>query len=229
MTPNERNDELNDEIFRRRLFRARVTAFSLGALLGALLIGIIWRALSKLAAYSGDTPVVLVGGSMTVKVGSSDPNLMWNSYSNGYRTSTAHAVTEIALKRDYKPDDNDDKHRDTDDNQAMDLGSPISVTSAAPWTVDLYKTGSTDPSLRISVNPPALDYQLTVLDDGILCRNSNRRIAYSTGDCTGDNQKKVKFSQAVVTTNVGTTTLNCIDTNNQQGSCRIVLRYPSNP
>jgi hypothetical protein len=222
MTPEERPN------FKRELFAARVEA----SLVTALLVSAVWYFATARFPYSGDTPVVLIGGSLTVQESSTDSKQTWGPHGNGYRASSPHAVAEIALKKDYKPNNHDDSHRGDDDDTSKDMGSPIPVTSAAPWSVKLYAKEKNDAVLLIEVSPPGTDYLLTLLDQsGSLCPDpvtkSPRRMEYFlNSSCSGE----AHFDRAEVTTNVGTPPpLTCVDSNNQPGMCRIVFRYRSHP
>ncbi len=233
MTPEEQINKPEDaRIVERRAFRRGlvVGSFSLAAVL-VLLYGIVKVVRHPFVGYGGDTPVVLIGGSLTIQEGSTDSTQTWGTYGNGYRASSPHAVTEIALKNDYRPKDHKDSHRDDDDNRSTDMGTPIPVTSTASWKVELFaKESNNNAVLLISSDPPGTDYQLTLLDQGgRLCpdpdapKSERRKVYYLDSKCTVE----AHFDKAIVTTNVGTSPpLTCVDSNNEPGYCRIVLRYP---
>jgi hypothetical protein len=183
-------------------------------------------------AHSGDTPVVLIGGSLIVKHGSKDKNQKWNSKnSSEYHTISTHPIASIALKK-YAHPDHDDDHRADDEDPDTDL-QRIDVPSAASWKVDVYAQNS-DKSPAISIaSGTRSDVRLTLENQaGSLCEHSKRRIAYSVDPSrTEPGQRNATMAKAVVSFDGKLAgTLNSIDLkSNTPGICRIVFRYPSVP
>jgi hypothetical protein len=183
-------------------------------------------------AHSGDTPVVLIGGSLIIKHGSKDKNQKWNS-TNGseYHTTLAHPIASIALKKLAHPD-HDDDYRADDENPDTDL-QRIDVPSAASWKVDIYAQNSDKhPAISIAC-ARGLDVRLTLENQaGSLCEHTKRRIAYSIDPGRTElGQRNATLAKAVVNFDGSVAgTLNSIDLkSNTPGKCRIVFRYPSVP
>jgi hypothetical protein len=183
-------------------------------------------------AHSGDTPVVLIGGSVIVKHGSKDKNQKWNSKNRSeYHTSLTHPIASIALKK-YAHPDHDDDHRADDLDPDTDL-ERIDIPSAASWKVDIYEQNSDKHSAISIASAKSLDVQLTLENQtGSLCEHSDRRIAYSTDrGRTESGQRNATLAKAVVSFDGKVAgALNSIDLNsNTPGICRIVFRYPTVP
>jgi hypothetical protein len=179
--------------------------------------------------HSGDTPVVLIGGSVVVKHGSKDTNQRWTPKHNGeYHTTLAHPIASIALKK-YALPDHDDHHRADDLDSDTDL-ERIDIPAGASWKVDIYEQNS-DKHSAISIASAAnLGILLTLENEGgSFCEHSERRIAYSIDPSrTEAGLKNAKIAKAVVSVDgkvVGT--IHPIDLkSNTPGICRIVFRYP---
>ena len=178
-------------------------------------------------AESGDTPVVLIGGSVVVKHGSKDATQRWHPRSRGeYHTALKRPIASIALKKDAHPD-HDDDHRADDLDPATDL-ERIDIPHAASWKVDIYEKKS-DKDLAISIaSDTSLGILLTLEDQaGKLHEHSKRRIAYSFDPGRAESGlKDATITRAVVSVDgkvVGT--LNPVDLkSNTPGICRIVFR-----
>jgi hypothetical protein len=183
-------------------------------------------------AHPGDTPVVLIGGSLIVKHASKDKNQKWNSKnSREYHTTLTHPIASIALKK-YAHPDNDDDYRADDEDPDTDL-QHIDVPSAASWKVDIYaQTSDKHPTISIASGTRS-DVRLILENQaGSLCEHSKRRIAYSLDPGgTESGQRNATLAKAVVSLDGNVAgTLNSIDLkSNTPGICRIVFRYPSVP
>lgn len=91
-----------------------------------------------MVGHSGDTPVILIGGSVVVKHGSKDANQKWTpKHSGEYHTTLAHPIASIALKK-YALPDHDDHHRADDLDLNTDL-ERIDIPGGASWKVDIYE------------------------------------------------------------------------------------------
>jgi hypothetical protein len=183
-------------------------------------------------AHPGDTPVVLIGGSLIVKHGSRDKNQKWDSKnSSEYHTSLTHPIASIALKK-YAHPDHDDDHRAEDLDPDTDL-ERIDIPSAASWKVDIYEQNSDKHSAISIASARSLDVRLTLENRaGSLCEHSKRRIAYSIEPGrTESGQRNATLAKAVVSFNGNVAgTLNSLDLkSNTPGICRIVFRYPAVP
>ena len=176
---------------------------------------------------SGDTPVVLIGGSVVVKHGSKDKTQGWSPKNRGeYHTAVKHPIASIALKKHAHPD-HDDDHRADDLDADTDL-ERIDIPHAASWKVDIYERKSEkNPAISIA-SATDLGILLSLADaDGSLHEHSARRIGYSIHPSrTEAGLKDATIVKAVVSVDgkvVGT--LNPIDLNsNTPGICRIVFR-----
>jgi hypothetical protein len=180
-------------------------------------------------AHSGDTPVVLIGGSLIVKHGSKDKNQKWNSEnSSEYHTTLPHPIASIALKK-YAHPDNDDDYRADDEDPNTDL-QRIDVPAAASWKVDIYAQNSDKHSAISIASAKSLDVLLALENQaGSLSEHSKRRIAYSIDPGrTESGQRNATLAKAVVSFDGNVAgTLNSIDLkSNTPGICRIVFRYP---
>ncbi len=182
--------------------------------------------------HSGDTPVILIGGSVVVKHGSSDTSQRWHPGNKSeYHTASTHPIASIALKKHALPD-HDDEHRADDLDLDTDL-ERIDIPSAASWKVDIYDQNSDKVSAISIASATGLDILLTLENQaGSLCEHSKRRIAYSIDlSRTEAGLKNATITKAVVTVDGKVAgTLHPIDLkSNTPGVCRIVFRYPPAP
>jgi hypothetical protein len=230
MTPEERIEKPEEQKDQRATSpRLLVRSFYLAAVL-ALLFG-TFKLIQHFffAGHGGDTPVVLIGGSVTVKQGSTDSAQNWSPHGNGYKTTSAYPIASIALKQ-KSADDGTDGHNDDDDDPTSDQKA-VPVSSAVGWNVGLYTDeGNPGPNLVITYVPGS-DIQLTLGEyGGSLCppNKPGRRIRYIKGNCKADpnGEQKYTFAYAIVNTNIGATTLTCADSRGTKNRCRIVIRYP---
>ncbi len=180
-----------------------------------------------MVGQSGDTPVILIGGSVVVKHGSKDTSQRWNSRnSNEYHTTLAHPIASIVLKK-YAHPDHDDDHRADDLDPDSDL-ERIDIPNAASWKVDIYEQNSDKDSAISIASAPDLGILLTLENPaGSLCENSKRRIAYSIDPGrTESGLKDAKIAKTVVSVDGKVAgTLHPIDLkSNTPGICRIVFR-----
>jgi hypothetical protein len=180
--------------------------------------------------HSGDTPVVVIGGSVVVKHGSRDTAQRWHPRNSGeYHTAVTHPIASIALKKHALPD-HDDDHRADDLDPDTDL-ERIDIPGAASWKVDIYEQNSDKhPAISIA-SAESLGILLTLEDQaGSFCEHSKRRIAYSIDPGrTESGLKNAKIAKAIVSVDGKVAgTLHPIDLkSNSPGICRIVFRYPS--
>jgi hypothetical protein len=214
MTSDER------KIGRRQLIAVGVSVLTLGASIAGF----------AQAAHPGDTPVVLIGGTVTVKVGSKDNGKKWKRKSGKYHAKPAFPIALIVLKNSAQDDQDNDHKADDDDPSTDQPQHRIDVSSAGSWKVDVFAL-ATDSSPIISITSGS-DIQLALVNaSGALCKDTNRRTAYSTDQgCTAAGKRGATFAKAVVTVD-GTVpqngTLSCAASG--PGKCRIVFRYPSVP
>jgi hypothetical protein len=180
--------------------------------------------------HPGDTPVVLIGGTVTVKVGSTNNREKWKQSSGKYLAKSAFPIVLIVLKNTASQD-SDDNHRDDDEDLKTDR-QRIDVSSAKSWQVDVFAQAS-DTTPIISITSGS-NIQLALANSsGALCKDTKRRTAYSTDKgCTASGKSNATFAKAVVTVD-GTVppngTLTCTDPSQGPGKCRVVFRYPTVP
>jgi hypothetical protein len=177
-------------------------------------------------ADSGDTPVILIGGSVVVKHGSKDATQRWSPRNHGeYHTSLKHPIASIALKKNAHPD-HDDDHRADDTDPATDM-ERIDIPLAASWKVDIYEKNSDTHSAISIASATGPSIVLTLEDqDGRLHEHSKRRIAYSFDPGRAESGlKDATITKAVVSVDGKVAgTLSPIDLSNTPGICRIVFR-----
>ncbi len=201
------------------------------------------------AAAGLDTPVVLVGGSMTFKAGAYQNPQAWSTdtANKEYHVSPAYQVSTIVLKAILLPDN--DTTGSGDANPTTDK-IRIDVSTASTWEIDEFTLAS--PSKAVvkifpKQNGSITEIHLLLLDgNGMLCpvNAANMiRIRYSpTPSCpapapspSGTPPTAPVFSQVSVilnnevgpdgTTPQPTATLNCIDSaGDPVGKCRISFR-----
>jgi hypothetical protein len=177
--------------------------------------------------HSGDTPVVLIGGSVVVKHGSRDTTQRWHQRNKSeYHAATTHPIASIALKKHALPD-HDDDHRADDLDVDTDL-ERINIPSTASWKVDIYDQNS-DKASAISIASTTSSGVLLTLENeaGSLHEDSMRRIAYSIHPTrTEKGLKDATLTKAVVSVDGKIAgTLSSIDLkSNTPGICRIVFR-----
>jgi hypothetical protein len=174
----------------------------------------------------GDTPVVLVGGSLRFKAGRAAANDAWQQVvlNQEYYYPATYQVKVIVLKNSSDGDgdgpDPDDKKRKTDRTRV-----PITNPN---WRADLYTLAAANTPVAHLV--PQANYQIhLVLDDqsGSLCPVGTpiQRVTYSPSkDC---NNQSVSFSKINITVNGVPATppsLPCQDAAGTNNSCKIVLR-----
>lgn len=200
-------------------------------------------AAAALAASSGDTPVVLVGGSMVFKSNFNRTAQDWapvGSDGKEYKVTAAYQITAIAIKASAPKNDGDGA-TPGDALTSTDKLS-IDVTNAVPWQIDEFTAASPTTSVTsvFSVqNAGNTEIHIRLNDPkGAFCpvNGKYRRIAYSpTSSCPASGlPDPVSFSQISITVNGDTNpdgtpkpsgTLNCLDSSGDgQGYCRIALR-----
>ena len=196
-------------------------------LAGTLTLGYLVAALtgSPIAAdrgpfRPGDTPVVLVGGSLRFKAGRAAAGNAWQQVTQykDYHYPANYKVKFIVVK--ISPDPHGDGPDGDDTNAATDK-LRVDISNASSWQVDAYIATSTDPVASLKL---AADGMIHLTGNGNLCPFGTpiKRIFYST-DCSSE---AVKFSQINITVNNNPAgTLSCLDgMGDPLGQCKIVLR-----
>lgn len=217
-------------------------AVALGvAALGAATFAIFlhYASTGRLFAYrpvanSGDTPVILVGGSMIFKSGSKN-SPAWVPVTGGqdYYLTPNYDISEIVVKM-IASDDGGDGHDAGDANTHTDK-LRVDISAASTWEVDAYAQ-SDDQHAVVSITPREnssgqTEIHLVRLDTSqgaTLCPNGSlKRIKYGhTADCS-DRVVFSKIELKVDSQSRGTIT--CIDDAAKLlGRCRIVFRGPPN-
>jgi len=182
---------------------------------------------------AGDTPVVIIGGSLDFKATLSTP---WTPTTPGsvtqysFTPASGDGIETITVKRNYKNNGSDDGDPTTD---LMGLG----VTDASTWNViesTTFDTGTATTaatSIAFSQSPNQVVLTLLNTATGFLCLDSSTN-TISYGQVSGcSDAKKIHLSVVNLTASdsngsQATGTFNCIDTNGDQGKCRVVFRGP---
>jgi hypothetical protein len=182
-----------------------------------------------------DTPVVLVGGSLTFRA--RDTGLLWvqdsNNPSAAFHVSPQYAVVSIVVKKGDNPGGDGP---DPDDSTASSDKIRVTIPDGASWEVDEFIPGASgQPDQQVaSIKPdPVTSYQidLTAVTGQYLCPSGNMKsIAYSpTSSCPAP-ADGVTFSSISVKVTIGGQiqtwgTIKCLDaTGDALGKCRIVFR-----
>jgi hypothetical protein len=181
----------------------------------------------KIMDQSGDTPVVLIGGSVIVKHGSKDKAQVWSPSSpRDYHTALKQPIASIALKKHANPD-HDDDHRVDDLDPATDL-ERIDIPHGASWKVDVFEQKSDKKAALSIASANDLGILLTLVNEsGSLQEHSKRRIGYGVDSQRSElGLKDAKITKAVVSVDGKVAgTLSSIDLkSNTPGICRIVFR-----
>jgi hypothetical protein len=181
----------------------------------------------KPALPSGDTPVVLIGGTLTFNAG--DSTYPWTPVSGPpFQMTPNYAIKAIVVKQDK--------------NSSGDGGSDklrVDVSSAASWEVDEYiSVAGVDvkaASITGVATPPNTPSPIYLnLVTGYLCPGSAPITVITYGNAAGcpappaaPAPDPIKFSKVSITVNgqpLPTATLACYDASDPQGQCRIVFR-----
>jgi hypothetical protein len=207
----------------QKLFLVGISTFILGTL--AVLV---FRALFA-AAGSGDTPIVIIGGSLTFKAG--DKNVAWASDSaTQYHVSPSYALAAIVVKAKSTPDSGDTPVGDDSSPKTDRL--VVDLSGATSWEIDEYTKASGDsPVVAITSSPSSNNINLVLKDqNGFFCANKQmKRITYGVNQSCSDPNNTISFAKVSVSVNnqeIGI--LDCIDQNNNPGICRIVFRGSTN-
>ena len=209
----------------------------------------VWesRSVNRQAANSGDTPVILVGGSMVFKAGAYQTPVTWASVTDGqeYYVSPTYQISTIVVKSTAPPDPagDGDTTNSGDANPTTDK-LRLDVSTATSWEIDEYTSASGNNAVTKifpKTNGAITEIHVALLDtNGILCpvNSKNKRISYSpTKPCPpqGSPLPVTTFSQVSVVLNGdvmadGKTpqpsgTLICVDSNGDGlGKCRIAFK-----
>jgi hypothetical protein len=183
---------------------------------------------------SGDTPVVLVGGSLIFKA----PNkgYDWQELTAGqdYFVTPSYAISTIVIKS-KAADDPGDGQVDDDSSPASDQ-LRANVSNATSWQIDEFTTDSdATPVVSVTFDGSQM-HVIQKSQSGILCPISKKRLFYSpTQPCPASPPTPTTPPTPPIFSKVSLTitafgqkqtwgTINCIDVNNVQGKCRIVFR-----
>jgi hypothetical protein len=168
-----------------------------------------------------DTPVVLVGGSLTFNADSSYP---WTLVSgNTYQVAPNYAIKAIVVNTDLAG--GTDKLK-------------VDISNASSWEVDEYIAGTPEVEVAsitgVASNPSAPSPIYLKLVSGYLCPGPAPITAISYGIASGcpapppaPTPDPIKFSKVTITVNgqpLPSATLACYDSSDPQGTCRIVFR-----
>jgi hypothetical protein len=166
----------------------------------------------------GDTPVVLVGGSITFNQNSSIGGIWTGPTSGVYQTAGASPVTMIVVKS--KADGGSDSNPTTD-------RLVVAVPANKPWELDLHTDVFTQtPGVKIynldgSSTIKASLY--TAANGGSLCLSSDKTALYFGNSTCPD--KGTKFtSMDVIVGGIPVGSLSCYSTDQGPQTCRVVFR-----
>jgi hypothetical protein len=212
---------------------------------GLLLTGIYY--LFTRAAPSGDTPVVLVGGSIIFKAANkADPTYYWqqDTQYKAYHAIPHYPVASVAIKRTATSGDTGDDQDRTTDVIRVDLsGTPF-------WEIDEFSQASPTSNPVVSITPDGNYIDVKVIDypnanpsvTGFLCPQNTstnpNKLKYTTNSDCSDNpstdpKAKLAGMSLLVTTPDATGkpqvqtfgTLSCLDSATAaNGTCKIVFR-----
>jgi hypothetical protein len=239
----------------KRFITQKIALVGLGvSLLSSSIVGVfvvrsLVTAIKELFAHSfadsGDTPVVLVGGSMTFKAGAYKAGQSWMQDDTGYHVSPSYQISTIVLKTSAPPDNNDSTNSG-DANPGTDK-LRVDVSASNSWEIDEFSVagGNTNPVVKIfpQQNGPVTEIHLVLLDNtGKLCpvTRKNVRLRYipNIQTCpnpplpddppTGSPPVPPVLSQISIKLNGEANpsgTLSCFDSGGDPaGKCRIALK-----
>lgn len=218
----------------RKLVTSSLFAVGLGvAVLGGGVV--LLYAGAKGGPNSGDTPVVLVGASITFKA---ESGWTQDSTTQDYFASPDNAVSAIAIKSKPAADTGDDP--DPTDNQPSSDLFRVNVMNGTSWEIDEYATNPNisagTPFEVASITSAAAGNNINlhkVDETGYFCQDKKgNRISFGRKpDCSDAEQftfSNVSFKVTATATNLteASGTLNCVDLNNHPGQCKIAFRTP---
>jgi hypothetical protein len=182
--------------------------------LGYLAIMVIGNSIVE-AQGRGDTPVVLIGGSVTLGERSSDANQNWQPITaqKAYYAPAGTSIDTIVIKNN------------PDDGSTDRLSIPV---AGVPWEIDLFTTEVTGIAVKIqpdSTTPTNIDATAV---SGTLCLR-NKDLYYSHAVCPAGGgpppQGADHFANVTIKiNNVAIGTLNCVNYAGAPNKCRIVLK-----
>lgn len=172
---------------------------------GLLLTGIYYLLLRS--APSGDTPVVLVGGSIVFKAAKkADPTYYWqqDTQYKAYHAIPHYPVTSIAIKKTTTPADTPDPSGDAstaDDQDRTTDVIRVDLSDTPAWEIDEFSQASPTSNPVVSITPDGNYIAVKVIDypnatppvTGFLCpipkktNTTPNRLKYTTNpDCSDD-------------------------------------------
>ncbi len=189
------------------------------------------------SAGTGDTPVILVGGSLSFKAGSQKGTLSWTpvpatctSACTEYFLDPGYSVSTIALK-DSSVDDGTDAPVPADNNPAKDK-IRADISNASTWEIDEYATFNSSAEAQVaSITPNATQIHVKVVAPAALCLKTPKRLVFSpTGVCPAPDG--VAFTRVALQidngpgTTVASGSLSCVDdsADDNPNKCRIAFR-----
>jgi hypothetical protein len=219
----------------RALFAVGLGVSVLG---GLLFIGIKALFVAHGAAGTGDTPVILVGGTMTFKSGAQANPTSWSpsTQSTKYSLDPGYAIAKIVVKKNA-PDEDDDNSQAGDAQPASDRLS-VDVSDAGTWEIDVYAAptlgGTVNEIATLTPKKGTTEIDLNVVSNAdtsaVLCPVSTLKVGLGhTGQGASCPDNSFFDSVILKLDNKATGTFNCLDANGKKGSCRIVLRGPPPP
>lgn len=189
------------------------------------------------AGGQGDTPAVLIGGSLTFKT---EARIPWSQSGSGYSLTPKNPIASIAIEEDAPPDTTDNP--DPDDNKGLDDAAYFDVSDADRWEIDVFADSTNQvASVNASTITAGKPYPIQLTSaSGKLCDISTSsvkltRLGFSPdGSCSQASTQAATFDHFVLSvyktinnkqsilTYSGT--FHCNDTKHEDQKCRVVLR-----
>jgi hypothetical protein len=207
----------------------------------SLLAGVVWFISAEGGGGDGDSPVVIIGGSLTFKA----PYNNWTASTTdtGYTVDPQYQIGTIAVKARSDPDpaaptDGSDPNKDRpDDHKAKTDAISVDVSHANSWEVDEYTATDTDlsipsvviTSLPSTSSPPSYPIKLALKSGASLCPTSNKRLGYRDATSATCPDPNIVFTMVRIKLDTGAGLkdagiLGCFDKNGKEGICRVVFR-----
>ena len=222
MTPSsEEPKAVEPKPFRRKLVIAGISAVVLFALVVAFKFVIAF-----FVADSGDTPIVLIGGSMSFEQQSkSKPQQTWEERDDktGYYTAGRDPINLIVIKK-KKSDDPGDTSSDK---------VPYPIPDKATWSVQLFTQNLGSDQAAVTVSPESGTNYVDITINpqrGIFCMDKkakpNTVYFNDSGSCPKppDADPKTHFTKMTVKIGGTSDTQICSDPDLGNYNCKVVFR-----
>ena len=217
---SEEPKAVEPKAFRRKLVIAGISAVVLFALVVVLRFVIAF-----FVADSGDTPIVLIGGSMSFEQQSKSKPQTWEELNDrtGYHTAGRDPISLIVIKKKKS-----DKPGDTSSDKV-----PYPIPDNATWSVQLFtqNLGTDRAAVTVSPEPGTNDVDISINPQlGIFCMDKkakpNTVYFNDSGSCPKPPDADLMTHFTKMTVNIGGTsdTQNCSDPDLGNYNCKVVFR-----